>query len=118
MLLKILRRTTVVVVWLFLFLWTLWACGALWFDFPFAGLRPLAAGIFALLVVLLAVLLKPRWRAKLVVALANLLVMVWWLNQQPLQHRDWKPEVVVTPSASSAPPPSARRGTGACSPTA
>lgn len=99
MMLKILRRTTVVLVWLLLFLWMLWACGALWFDFPLAGLRPWAAGAFALLVVLVVILVKPHWRAKLAVALGNLLVMVWWLNLQPLQHRDWKPEVAVTPYA-------------------
>lgn len=96
---KILLWTGAVITWLILFLWTLWAFGALWFDFPLVGLQPWAAGGFAVLVLLVLVLVKPRWRAKLAVALGNLLVLVWWLNLQPLHHRDWKPEVAVTPHA-------------------
>jgi hypothetical protein len=96
---KVLLWTGAVIAWLILLLWTLWAFGALWFDFPLAALRPWAAGGFAVLVLLAVILLKPRWRAKLALALGNLLVMLWWLNQQPLQKRDWKPEVAVTPYA-------------------
>jgi hypothetical protein len=87
------------IVWLLLFLWTLWAFGALWFDFPLAGLQPWVAGGFAVSALGVVILVKPRWRAKLVVAIGNLLVMVWWLSLQPLHHRDWKPEVAVTPHA-------------------
>jgi hypothetical protein len=96
---KILPWTGALAAWLLLFLWTLWAFGALWFDFPLAGLRSWAAGGFALLMLLMVILMRPRWRAKLAVAIVNLLVMLWWLSLRPLQYRDWKPEVAVTPHA-------------------
>lgn len=96
---KIFLWTGAGITWLLLFLWALWAFGALWFDFPLTGLRPWAAGGYAMLVLVVVVLVKPRWRAKLAVAIGNLLVMVWWLTLQPLQHRDWKPEVAVAPYA-------------------
>ena len=88
-----------VVTWLVLALGVLWAFGALWFDFPQAELRPWMAGGFGLLVLLVVVWVKPRWRAKLAVAFGVVLVMLWWLNLQPRQYRDWKPEVAVTPHA-------------------
>jgi hypothetical protein len=87
------------VTWLVLALGALWAFGALWFDFPQAELRPWMAGGLGLLVLLVIVLMKPRWRAKLAVAFGVVLVMLWWLNLQPRQYRDWKPEVAVTPHA-------------------
>ena len=75
----------------------LWAFGALWFDFPLVEFRPWAAGAFALLVLLVAVLVRPRWRARLGIALAIVLVAVWWASIPPRQYRDWKPEVALTP---------------------
>lgn len=88
-----------VITWLVLSVGVLWAFGALWYDFPQASLRPWVAGGFGLVVLLVVVLVKPRWRAKLAVALGIVLVMLWWLNLQPRQYREWKPEVAVTPHA-------------------
>jgi hypothetical protein len=88
-----------VLTWLLLFLWALWAFGALWFDFPLAGLRAWAAAGFGSIVMMTVILVKPGWRAKFAVALINLLVMLWWLTLQPSQHRDWKTEVAITPHA-------------------
>lgn len=96
---KILLWTGAGISWLILFLWTLWAFGALWFDFPLAGLQPWAAAIYLVLLVVVVAIVKPRWRAKLAVAMANLLVLLWWLSLQPRQYRDWKTEVAVTPHA-------------------
>jgi hypothetical protein len=95
----ILRRTLASILWLFLAIWTLWASGAIWFDLPVAGLRPWAAGGFALLMVLAVVWVKPRGRSWLVLLVANLLVLAWWLTLRPLQYRDWKQDVAVTPYA-------------------
>ena len=74
----------------------LWAFGALWFDFPFVNFRPWAAGAFALLMILVAVFVRPGWRARLGIALAVVLVAVWWSSIPPRQYRDWKPEVALT----------------------
>ncbi len=85
-----------VITWLVLLIGSLWAFGALWFDFPQAGLNHWAAGVFGCGVVLVAVLVRPRWRAKLGIALGVVLILIWWLTLQPRQFRDWKPEVAVT----------------------
>ena len=38
-------------------------------------------------------------QAKLGVALAIALVILWWASLQPRQDRDWKPEVALLPHA-------------------
>lgn len=75
----------------------LWAFGALWFDFPLLDFRPWAASAFALVAILVAVIVRPRWRARIGIALAVVLVAVWWVSIPPRQYRDWKPEVALTP---------------------
>jgi len=98
--LRILLWVGSAITWVVLFIGTLWAFGALWFDFPQASLRPWAAGIFGGVALLVVMLVKPRWRAKLAVALGIVLVMIWWLSLQPRQYRDWKTEVALTPHAT------------------
>ena len=85
--------------WLVLLIGVLWAFGALWFDFPQASLSRWTAGVFASIGLLAAIFVRPRWRAKLVIALGVVLIMLWWLTLQPRQYRDWKPEVALTPHA-------------------
>jgi hypothetical protein len=85
--------------WLVLLIGILWAFGALWFDFPQAEMRPWPAAVFGVVVVLIVMFLRPRWRAKLVVAVAVILVMIWWFTLQPRQFREWKDEVALTPHA-------------------
>lgn len=77
----------------------LWSVGALFYDLPLANLRPWAAGIFALSALALCLLLRPVWRAKLVLALAMMLIMIWWFSIQPRQFRSWKTEVAELPHA-------------------
>lgn len=86
-------------VWLLLFIGLLWAFGALWFDFPHDVLGRLLACTFAVTAAWTAAWVRPRWRAKLVLALAVVLVIVWWQSLQPRQFRDWKPTVAQTPHA-------------------
>ena len=78
----------------------LWAFGALWFDFPLADTRRVAAALFAAVVVLVTIFVRPRWRAKLIVAVAIGVILGWWWSLQPRQYRDWKPEVALTSSAT------------------
>ena len=88
------------VTWLVLLAGVVWAFGALWFDFPLEHLRPVAAGGFGLVVMLVGVIARPRWRAKLGIAVAIAGVMLWWFTLQPRQYRDWKPEVALLPYAT------------------
>lgn len=83
--------------WFLLFAGAVWALGALWFDFPWSGLRGIAATVFALAVILIAVFV--RRRAKLGTAMGIGLVALWWASLQARQDRDWKPEVALLPYA-------------------
>ena len=99
---RILALLSTVATWLVLSIGVLWAFGALCFDLP-TMLRPqVVAGLFLLGVILSIVLLRPRWRAKLGIAGAVLLILVWWLSLKPQQYRDWKPEVAQSAHAEIA----------------
>jgi hypothetical protein len=99
-LLRILSWIGALITWLVLLIGVLWAFGALWFDFPQTiAPRPWPAAVFAFLALLAAVLVRPRWRAKLGIAVAVVLVMIWWFSIQPRQYRDWKTEVALLPRA-------------------
>jgi hypothetical protein len=99
LLLRIVARIVSLITWLILLVGVLWAFGALWFDFPQTGMRPWPAVAFAGFAFLVAVLLRPTWRAKLVIAVGIILVMFWWFSLQPRQYRDWKTEVALSPHA-------------------
>ena len=88
------------VVWFILLAGALWAFGALWFDFPLAAWKPVAAAVFGVVVVAVAIIVRPRWRAKLGTVVAIGAVTGWWFTLQPRQYRDWKPEVLLTPDAT------------------
>ncbi len=85
--------------WLVLFLAALWAFGALCFDLPRTSEQPWVAWAFALGVLLVTVLLRPRWRAKMIIAIAIIVTLIWWRSLQPRQYRDWKREVALTAHA-------------------
>ncbi len=85
--------------WLVVLLGAVWAFGALWFDFPQTDISRWVASGFGSVVLLAAVLIRPRWRAKLGISVAVVLVMIWWFTLQPRQYRDWKPEVALTADA-------------------
>lgn len=87
------------VTWILLGIGGLWAFGALWFDFPHETWKKGAAGGFVLLFLAVALLVRPRWRGKLVIAIGIGAVAVWWLSIPPRQYRDWKTEVALLPYA-------------------
>ncbi|MDP3851816.1 MAG: DUF4105 domain-containing protein [Luteolibacter sp.] len=99
LLLRIVSLLASVIVWLLILIGLAWAFGALWFDFPQAEFRRGVAGGFALLALVVAVVVRPRWRAKLGLAVSVVLILVWWLTLQPRQFRDWKEEVALTAHA-------------------
>lgn len=101
---QILRWIASGLVWLLLGIAVLWAFGALWFDLP-QVLAPqvlapqVLACLFLAAVGVTATALKPRWRAKLCIAVAVLAVLAWWQSLKPQQYRDWKTTVVHTARA-------------------
>jgi hypothetical protein len=97
---RLLSWCCVIVTGFILLAGSLWAFGALWFDFPQAGARRVVAAGFGLLVVLVTLFVRSRWRARLIIAVAIALVIGWWNTLQPLQDRDWKPEVARTAFAT------------------
>jgi len=78
---------------------TLWACGALWFDFPVDALKRPAAVAAGLAALAFCFLMKPWRRAVLAVSLMFGIILFWWLSQEPRLDRDWKPEVSRLPHA-------------------
>jgi len=74
---------------------TLWATGALYFDFPITWLRAPLALIYGLTMLAALLFVKGRWRAMGIVAIGFAIVLAWWFTLKPRQDRDWKPEVAV-----------------------
>lgn len=81
------------VLWVVAFFCTLWALGAIYFDFPVAALRTSAAiGLLAALLVGVIWLRRQVWKLSLLFA-AFIIVLVWWLTLKPSNERDWQPDV-------------------------
>lgn len=86
-------------LWPVLLLATLWSFGALWYDFPSAGLRHILAGVYLVAVLAGIVLVRGAWR-KLIPPLAGFcLVLGWWWTLRPSNDRPWQPDVAQTPFA-------------------
>lgn len=97
---KIFRWVIGAIVWVALLIGTLWTVGALWFDFPIAGMRHVFAVSFGVGAVGSLAFVRPPFRAKLGVAVAIVFVAVCWSTLKPRQDRDWKPEVAVLGQAT------------------
>ena len=93
----LLRLLVLGVVSFILLIGVAWAFGALWFDFPVAGLRQPLAAAFGLSAIAALVFVRPHWRAQLGVAGAIVLVAAWELTIPPSNTRDWQPQVAETP---------------------
>jgi hypothetical protein len=70
---------------------TAWAFGALHFDFP--ALRSVVAWAFLAAVVAALFFVRGVWKKLAAVSGAFVLVLVWWLTQQPRNNRTWQPDV-------------------------
>jgi hypothetical protein len=94
---RILRVFRISLGWILLLICLAWAFGALWFDFPIptAG-RHVLAFVFAAVALLVLVFGRRRWRAKLGVLLAFVVIAGWWLTIRPKEDRPWQPDVVKT----------------------
>ena len=83
-------------LWVILLGTTLWAFGALWFDFPVNALRESVAVLFALGAIAIFFAVRKHWLAQSLVAGGFLLVLGWWLTLKPSNSRTWKPDVART----------------------
>ncbi len=92
------RRAGLALLWLVLTTVTLWATGALWYDFPSAVLRMPVAVVYAAGMVAATIFLRTARAAGMLVA-GFLLVLGWWLTLQPSNVRAWQPDVAQTPWA-------------------
>ncbi len=68
-----------------------WSFGALHYDFPV--LSSAVAWIFLLGVLTALIVLRGIWKKFAVVSGSFLLVLGWWLSQQPRNDRNWQPDV-------------------------
>lgn len=68
-----------------------WSFGALHYDFPV--LSSAVAWIYLLGVLAALLVLRGSWKKLVVAGGSFLLVLVWWLTQQPRNDRNWQPDV-------------------------
>ncbi|HXZ79655.1 MAG TPA: DUF4105 domain-containing protein [Terriglobales bacterium] len=80
-------------LFLVLALLTLWAASALYFDFPIAKLRVVAAALYLAAMLVAAIFLKPRAWGIAACGGGFLLVLAWWLSLKPSNTRLWQPDV-------------------------
>lgn len=74
-----------------------WAYGALHFDFPI--LNRAVACIFLPGVLAALCIFRGTWKRLGIASGAFVLVLAWWLTQQPRNDRNWQPDVAQTPWA-------------------
>jgi hypothetical protein len=84
------------VLWLVLAGLTLWAIGAIHYDFPKQRNVFLVAYV---VMVALAVVKGNRITSKVLVLAAFLFVLTWWLSLRPSNDRSWQPDVAQMPWA-------------------
>ena len=97
---RLLAWTARLLIWMLLMAGIAWAFGALWFDFPWHGLRHAAAVLFALAALAMLMMTRKRaWLGRVEAAAWVGLVAVWWTSLKPSLDRDWQPEVARLPWA-------------------
>lgn len=95
---RFVRWPALIGLWMVLVVLGLWATAALYFDLPPRVRTPVAAA-FAIFMLAVAIFLKLRWRAAVVVASGFLAVLCWWFTLKPSGTRSWQPDVAQTPWA-------------------
>jgi hypothetical protein len=78
----------------------IWSTAAIYYsNLPAAWLRLLAAGGFAIGVIVLFARMRPTWLARCIflAAFAGIVAWFWWMP--PSNNRDWQPDVAVLPYA-------------------
>ncbi|MEN8183867.1 MAG: DUF4105 domain-containing protein [Myxococcota bacterium] len=77
-----------------------WGSAALWIDGPAPGAFATSAAVaFATVVIALLGWVRPLRRTLMALALADALVLAWWLSLSPRNDRIWEPSVARPPVA-------------------
>jgi hypothetical protein len=96
---KLLLRVGMLLLWLIAIGMTGWAALAIYYSNLPPRVRPIAAALFPLLALAIAIFVRPGSRAWIVFFALFAVVLVWWLRIPPSNNRDWKPDVAVLPYA-------------------
>ena len=77
-----------------------WTSLALWIDAGYSStVRGVLIAAYLLLSLFVLLRIRPFYRAVLAYAVLFVLVLIWWLNLEPQNDRDWSPEYVRLPRA-------------------
>jgi uncharacterized protein DUF4105 len=79
-----------------IFLLTVWATAALYFDFPITGLRLPSAASYLIGVAVAIGLTRGRLPGIVIGIVGFLVVLIWWLSIKPSNNRPWQPDVAET----------------------
>jgi hypothetical protein len=91
---RVLRLVPCVIAWMAAVLCSAWAFGAIYFDFPTAGL--IAAILFVLVLLGAIVFVRGQVLKLAIIFGAFALVASWWLTLKPSNDRAWQPDVAQT----------------------
>ena len=80
--------------WLAALVCTIWAFGALYFDFPRNG--PFAAILFVIALLAIVIFVRGKLLKLAIVFGAFAIVVAWWLTLKPSNDRAWQPDVAQT----------------------
>src|SRR5262245_48535437 len=87
------------VVWIALFVCSIWAIGAIYFDLPIAALRLPATIGFILVLVAAVIIGRGQGLKAALVAAGFVIVLLWWFTLKPSDDRPWQPDVAQTARA-------------------
>src|SRR6266550_2731323 len=94
---KMFRLLAWLLAWIVAILYSAWAFGAIYYDFP--GVRQMAAGIFVIILITVVIFVRGKLLKLAVVSGAVAFVALWWLTLKPSNDRPWQPDVAETPWA-------------------
>jgi len=90
------KRAVIVLAWLGVLLLSVWSVAALYFDFPFPGLRVSSAVAYAVIPPAAAFFVRGGgWRLAIFFG-GFLVVLVWWLTLKPSNDHIWQADVAQT----------------------
>src|SRR5215472_7178609 len=91
---KLLRFILFALAWIAAILCTVWAFGALYFDFPVAG--PFVAIVFLIALVAIVIFVRGKLLKLVTLFVAFVVVDLWWFTLKPSNDRAWQADVART----------------------